>query len=180
MSEPVHGIAADRWGGWSWRDPERGQHFRTCSFCGSMHPDDVVAELERGATAEWADQKYGWPHKFYVHGIANRNPDALFCTGSSRGGDPARDPGPKFVHVAQLTDEQREVALRDGMLRESDPLEGAHWLTFGPRTEHFGKFYTTHLADPALSDETREAMALGSGLRFHFEDGRVRWERADA
>lgn len=65
-----------------------------------------------------------------------------------------------------------------GMLRESDPLEGAHWLTFGPRAQHFGKFYTAHLADPELSDETREVMALGSGLRFHFEDGRVRWERA--
>lgn len=177
MAEPVHGVAADPWGGWHWREPVRGEHFRRCSYCGSMHPEDVVAEFKLGATAEWADQKYGWPHKFYVH-VANRTPDAVFCVGSTHGGDPDRDPGTGYVHVSQLTDEQRAIALRDGMLGEDDPLEGAHWLMFGQRTEHFGKFYTQHLADPALSDETREAIALGSGLRFHFEDGRVRWEVA--
>lgn len=110
MAEPVHGIAADPWGGWYWCEPVRGEHFRCCSYCGSMHPDDVVGEFKLGATAEWGDAKYGWPHKFYVH-VANRTPHAVFCVGSTSGGDPARDPGTGYVHVSQLTDEQRAIAL---------------------------------------------------------------------
>lgn len=54
-----------------WREaqPERpphGQTFRTCFYCGSMHPEDLVAALEAGAKLGGSDWKYGWPHKFYV------------------------------------------------------------------------------------------------------------------
>lgn len=51
-----------------WR--EANEHgFRTCSFCGSIHPEDLLRALEAGATLECADWKYGWPHKFYVRGV---------------------------------------------------------------------------------------------------------------
>lgn len=83
-NDPVHGGEADRWGGWSWREPDRGEHFRRCSYCGAIHPEDLVAEPEW--TPRWADPKYGWPHKFYVD-VANREPEALFVTGGNTGAE---------------------------------------------------------------------------------------------
>ena len=42
------------------------QPFRTCSYCGSMHPLDLLVYLVKGAAdLHGADWKYGWPHKFY-------------------------------------------------------------------------------------------------------------------
>lgn len=47
--------------------------FRTCGYCGSMHPADLLAALLAGtATLHGADWKYGWPHKFYVDGMPNK------------------------------------------------------------------------------------------------------------
>jgi hypothetical protein len=46
-----------------------GQNFRTCSYCGSIHPDDLLTFLKQGAQMHGADWKYGWPHKFYVKNI---------------------------------------------------------------------------------------------------------------
>lgn len=55
VADPVHGHGwntAERWGGWSWREPRRGDHFRTCSFCGSIHPEDLAAEQEGSGTCQ--------------------------------------------------------------------------------------------------------------------------------
>lgn len=49
----------------------RDFRWRTCSYCGSMHPEDFLGFIAKGATLESADWKYGWPHKFYIYGIAN-------------------------------------------------------------------------------------------------------------
>ena len=40
--------------------------FRSCSWCGSVHPEDLLTLLGGGAELSGADWKYGWPHKFYV------------------------------------------------------------------------------------------------------------------
>lgn len=46
--------------------------FRTCSYCGSIHPGDLFAAASRHTlTFDMADWKYGWPHKFYVDGMPN-------------------------------------------------------------------------------------------------------------
>lgn len=165
---PIHAGEADRWGGWHWRDPARGEHFRRCSYCGSMHPDDLVT-IARGRV-DWADRKYGWPHKFYVH-VPNQNPGALFCVGSA----PA-DHGGDYVPYADLTSEQRDIIRRDGMGGSRDGYAESRSYLFGTRAEHFGKVYTIHLADPAISDETKAAAAAMCGLRFEFlDDGRIRW-----
>lgn len=174
MSDPVHGSEAARWGGWEWRDPSRGEHFRRCTHCGCVHPEDLAVEFELGTRAEWADRKYGWPHKFYVS-IKNRDPYTLFCIGGSHGGDPDRDPGPGYIHITALTPEQRDVALRDGSLREDDPVDGSHWYLFGTRQHHFGKFYTAHLADPELNVSIKEKIERACGIHFEFNGGRVSW-----
>lgn len=39
-----------------------------CSYCGSIRPRDLVEAIEQGRATgvEWADLKYGWPHKMYL------------------------------------------------------------------------------------------------------------------
>lgn len=37
-----------------------------CSYCGSVSPNDLRKLISEGASIELADQKYGWPHKFYI------------------------------------------------------------------------------------------------------------------
>lgn len=183
MSDPVHGneigvgarVMAEN-GGWSWRDPSRGEHFRRCNYCGSMHPDDLAAE-PAGTRIEWADRKYGWPHKFYVH-VANRNPDTLFCRSKAPIGasDNTRGKIEGWLGFDELTDEQKQIIQRDGMARDpfTDRDQQSAYL-FSPRAEHFGKFYTVHLADPEISTETKDTIAGRSGLRFRFENGRIGW-----
>lgn len=50
----------------SWREPTASQSYRTCYYCGSIHPEDLLRLLKAGAKLRGADWKYGWPHKFYV------------------------------------------------------------------------------------------------------------------
>lgn len=61
-----------------WRPPDLTAEpyaypYRTCSFCGCIHPEDLLKVLAEGATLHGSDWKYGWPHKFYVEGIPNPN-----------------------------------------------------------------------------------------------------------
>lgn len=165
---------------WTWAEPRRGEHFHRCSYCGSVNPDELAAEPSW--KAEWADMKYGWPHKFYVD-IPNRNPDALFVLTSGYGGTNVKIPQPgDFGHVGtytyvmwdDLTPEQMAIVERDG----SGERDGRHphYIGFGTRTHHNGKFYSVHLADPAISADTKEAIQRVCGLKFTWlKDGRVGW-----
>lgn len=59
-----------------WRDNGVGIA-RTCGYCGSMHPDDIVTALSASnADIEMADMKYGWPHKWYLNSPAIMAPGA--------------------------------------------------------------------------------------------------------
>jgi hypothetical protein len=147
-----------------WRDPSHGEHFRRCSYCGSIHPDDLAAET--GWHAEWADQKYGWPHKFYVD-IANRDPEQLYVTTSST------HPSPGLTAVTDLIPEQEQIMEREGYGPGSKYRP--EYVQFGTRPSHYGKFYTIHLSDPDLSAETKNRIEAVSGIRFTFEEGRVAW-----
>ncbi len=76
-----------------WREPDGDRPFRTCSYCGCIHPEDLLKLFEgvepklgyyqtgqdkQGVTqGEYygnnphmagSDWKYGYPHKFYLHG----------------------------------------------------------------------------------------------------------------
>lgn len=163
--DPVHGIEAQRFGGWQWREPSRGEHFRRCSYCGSINPDDLAAEPNWHA--DWADRKYGWPHKFYVD-IPNRDPERLFVLGS------ANSPANWMISTADLTPEQEQVMERDGYGVGS--RYRPEFVHFDTRANHFGKFYTVHLADESLDPAVKDTIERRSGLRFNFADGRVNWQ----
>ena len=234
-ADPVHGSgwnSAARWGGWDWRKPRYGDHFRTCSFCGSIHPEDLAAETagrgscqtcgktgwsacfegqqpswltgdagqrtlaavsaeERarvealapahsydpgGWYASWADPKYGWPHKFYVEKLKPHDPSLLHCVGRGSGGDGGRpDDRGNWVAAADLTRAQKRIIKDDGM-HAGGKFDG--WYLFGTRPSLHAKFYTIHLADPAVSQDVKDTIQRVSGLRFTFtDDGRVGWQR---
>jgi hypothetical protein len=215
VTDPVHGYGwntAERWGGWHWEDPRGAEHFRRCSFCGSVSPDDLAAEpagsgcgypgcpdpqnelaqihfpvegmagkgaddgchlfVNTGWRASWADRKYGWPHKFYVEGVVNRNPGILrVITVLSPGQEDRmeRETGYQW-HPAGEIPAGTDVSgwrLEDGRYSH---------VGLGSDRTHFVKFYTVHLADPALSAEAKKVIEKACGLHFTFEDGRVGWE----
>lgn len=68
-----------------WRPPDTGIRelpYRTCGYCGSIHPEDLLTVLQSGAELGGSDWKYGWPHKFYLR-VPNPNRDAITEVGSS-------------------------------------------------------------------------------------------------
>lgn len=159
---PVHPESA-RYDGWTWRS-RGGEPFERCTYCGSIKPEDLAALP--GFLAEWADRKYGWPHKFYVD-VPNPDTSAQFCTGSTN----RRPFGDGWVPTEELTPEQHDILLRDGW-SAADP--GKAYL-FGPRASFHAKFYTVHLSDPTVDPAVKERIETLSGLRFTFEDGKVAW-----
>jgi hypothetical protein len=48
-----------------WQEREGIEH---CNYCGSVRPERAVSALVdgRATNIEWADFKYGWPHKLYL------------------------------------------------------------------------------------------------------------------
>lgn len=167
---------------WRVREPE---HFRRCSYCGSMHPEDFVTEARGGAQVDRSvDWKYGWPHKVYVH-VPNPNPDALFCVGSiseakvgafAPGGERYTPPGDDYIAVADLTPEQLAIAKRDGSYRDRDGERVADYFRFGTRRDFFGKYYAVHACDPWVTEELRTEIAYHTGYIVSTTDeGRVQW-----
>lgn len=172
MSKFIHAGEADRYGGWHWREPRRGDFFRTCSYCGSINPDDLVT-LE-GWQPDWADRKYGWPHKVYIGNLANPNPGLEFCIQAGPSPAPADREDTRFKLVADLTSEESEICRLDGMGFSGSKMDG--YVGFGKRKTLPAKLYTIHLADDAIPEETKERIGTKIGLRFEFtDDVRIRW-----
>lgn len=138
-------------------DIEKGIKFwtgrlRCCSYCGSMHPTDVVAAIKAGATGEIADMKYGWPHKIYFDSIPNPHKGLLEVRSSATFKPEGKD---DWVKTPDLG-----------------------WREPGtPAAEKiFWKFYTLHLQD--ATPEEREVIEEHIGLHFEFEpEGGVRWSK---
>lgn len=59
------------------------QPFRTCSYCGSIHLEDLYnLMLKHPIKLDVADWKYGWPHKAYVEGIPSSLRGQKVCRSS--------------------------------------------------------------------------------------------------
>lgn len=53
---------------------------RHCSYCGSLHPEDLLRLMREGAELGGSDRKYGFPHKFYVYGAVGPGGMGKFYT----------------------------------------------------------------------------------------------------
>lgn len=134
------------------------QVFRTCSYCGSMHPEDLLAALKAGATLGGADWKYGWPHKFYVQDIpnANQGKPVSYISGSVRPADKARL--------------EEQYAGRDIRFEEDEGWLRYRVYEIEGATTH-GKWYNVHFLDvdgPEF-DELAALVLEKAGIQFERE-----------
>lgn len=137
--------------------------FRTCSYCGSIHPEDLVKAIEAGAKLGGSDWKYGWPHKFYVEGIPNTNAGNLVTVSSH-----------SLAGGNEPSDEQRAAAgwtweLKDGRW---------HGVCKRPdgKTTH-GKWYNTHLHDlgPAAFERLSSLLAAQTNIMFALDGDKLKY-----
>lgn len=138
-----------------------GYPFRTCGYCGSIHPGDLYALLpadtfgtfrravddgERRVTLGGADWKYGWPHKFYVEGIPNPIAGRLVVSSST----------------SRWDDAQQKSVTTWGEPHPAAPFTHA-------------KFYNVHLLD--LDAEAFALMApvlfRDTGIEFSLSEGKL-------
>lgn len=137
---------------------------RGCQFCGSMHPEDLAAAIRAGATVEWADFKYGWPHKVYAYKVPNPHAAKVEVRSMSTVETPGYD-RLAFPRYNVRTGEREADHVRWGKLEVAEPTTT-------------GKFYTVHLQD--ATPEDREVIERAMGLRFTFDGRGVGWVPFDA
>jgi hypothetical protein len=153
-----------------WREPRqdetygRKETFRTCCYCGSIHPEDLVNALRNGARLGGSDWKYGWPHKFHVEGIPNPLVGQNVVISET--------------HPAQIG--PYAPGGEKGPPKEGWPVdENGKFLskpTYGPApaTVH-AKWYNEHLLDQGFDDEAREllinALKVHSNIEFKIVEG---------
>lgn len=96
-----------------WRKPDTSASaspspFQTCSFCGSIAPQDLYPFLLDPPAAfqmHMADWKYGWPHKLYIDGLPNpwKGVEVVVSSTYQYGkiieGSEVRAPGGPHVHA---------------------------------------------------------------------------------
>lgn len=160
----------------AWREPNLTRQpaatpFRTCGYCGSIHPEDLLHALRNGASLHGSDWKYGWPHKFYVEGIPNPLAGRTVQIGT--------DSHPVFgCPVCRVTSvHERQPACACGaplivVKYVSEPIMGA------APVHAFAKFYSEHLrdlTDPETFDAVADAVAASSKIRFTLFDGTLRY-----
>jgi hypothetical protein len=139
-----------------------GRAFRTCSYCGSIHPKDlyrhlsgwpvgIQESLHASGPLGGSDWKYGWPHKFYVEGLPNLRAGEIepqFMYGGRDGlvgrGMPGADPEEYQRGFSPITGEP-EKGWRIKVGEYPSPM-----------TAH-AKFYNQHLMD--LDDACFAALA---------------------
>lgn len=175
---------AQRFGGATWRgpididardDPGRVSYepFRTCSFCGSMHPEDLVTAIRGGAVLNGADWKYGWPHKFYVSRIPHAHPEREVW----RGGESWTEvtcvcSAVYMAHLHRVCPTCGLGEQGEGVARQSKRND-----IFEPIGLHvWGKWYNVHLLD--LSADAFAVLGPllheQAGIEFLREDGDAR------
>jgi hypothetical protein len=136
---------------------------RRCSYCGSMHPEDVASAIREGARGALADYKYGWPHKAYFSGIPNPH-SGMLESKSSHSNPPQSE-----------IDRGLWVSIPNGFNPETGE-PAFKWCSAGqPAADTlYAKFYTTHLQD--ASDADRATIEQHLNLKFTFNGSNVSWE----
>lgn len=168
----VHGALSPMGGEACWRvhpnSLERGETFRTCFYCGSIHPEDLLKALADGGKLGGADWKYGWPHKFYID-VVNPEPDRLFeMGGETKWTD---KPCPRCceptgeVKIQYAGQDADRCGACYGHRKER--LHTPHMST---RETFHAKWYNEHLQDAGYDPEAFDALVAAlekhSGVAF--------------
>jgi hypothetical protein len=150
--------------------------FRTCSYCGSMHHEDLMNAIASGATMGGADWKYGWPHKFYVDKIPNPHAGVRECRASTSRSD--RNPMPEEERIAAGYDpaeikEEIVTTKINGVVENSRSTISLIYKKWTPAaaTTH-GKWYNEHFKDlePAAFAALAEVIFEKTKIRFIMDD----------
>lgn len=164
--------------GWFGPDPTKepyGQTFRTCFYCGSIHPYDLLrAMMAHPVALERTDRKYGYPHKFYVEGIPNPlagKPVSLVSTSAST------------YHYPDFDAFKKAHPESDGWCNHTQKPHETHPEITSFRAEQkspahatsHAKFYTKHIADVEGDKRTAliEAIQKRTGIIFSITDDGV-------
>lgn len=131
----------------------QGIPYRTCSYCGSIHPEDLLAALDAGAELHGSDWKYGWPHKFYVENIPNPHRDEPAEVGKKSCPGEDGEPVHESIYGAQgnfnskwynvhLLDQGYDEAAITALMKRLSEVSGIEWkISDGKlsyRAPHFG------------------------------------------
>lgn len=134
---------AQRFAPLTWRDPQPdmepyGYPFRTCSYCGSIHPLDLLAFLDKGGVRlNPSDRKWGWPHKLYLDGIPNPMAGKVVRMGGRswtdeagvRQEEPFMEPAPAFTHAKFYNVHLMDMPVAD-FLRLAELIEQETGVVF--------------------------------------------------
>lgn len=119
---------------------------RTCSYCGSLHPDDVIALVRSGRPLEGTSKRY----KAYI------SPPNLVAGKRVRTGS---ESGPVFGRIKPTTRVQRILGPHDMPARLGQPTLMERLIgrydrkIFGVGTATaFGKVYFWHFTDAELAE----------------------------
>jgi hypothetical protein len=153
-----------------WRPPfaDRGETFRTCFYCGSIHPEDLLKALDAGGKLGGSDWKYGWPHKFYVD-VPNPEPDRLFeMGGETRWTD---NPCPRCCDAAgAVKPEYASPEVDRCGSCYGHRKERVHTPHMSTRETLHAKWYNEHLQDEGYDPEAFDAVVVAlekhAGIRF--------------
>lgn len=115
-------------------------HVRTCSWCGSAHPEDLM-KLE-APVLSMADWKYGFLHKYYVDAKNPHDPETVVQCGSkhytNESGERVEEPimgkmGPKLhgkLYTRHLMDEGWDDEARTAFIDWLNSTPGNPYLWF--------------------------------------------------
>lgn len=108
-----------------------GVPYRSCSYCGCIHPEDFLNLLEAGqvTVSEIKDDK-SWPYKFAVHGVRNVHAGQQVLvrtrTDYDDDGNPDRSyflgDAPEFVPVTWVSTHLLDLAQQDEDMFEAIAL----------------------------------------------------------
>ncbi len=113
--------------------------YRTCAYCGSIHPQDLLTVLKAGGRMHGSDWKYGFPHKMYVD-VPNARGGEITEVGSTSHSDretgeyirePIMGTAPATVmgkfYTEHLKDEGYSPETRSVLLRVLTAHTGIDW-----------------------------------------------------
>lgn len=159
---------AMRYGAPEW---QKRDGLRRCSYCGSLHPEDLMHALKAGARLETADWKYGWTHKFYVEGIPN--PNAGKEVSKSYGSGPLPLPDEKRTYWTNMGS---KVGCRVEFTEGEGRWNAKLYEPDTPTT--WGKFYNVHLQDLDLAtfDALAPMLNVGTGVEFSRDEQGIKYK----